>query len=34
MMGLTRPRHPIVGFVFSGVIDETGVETKRFLPGD
>jgi len=24
MMGLT-PRHPILGFVFSGVIDETGV---------
>ena len=34
MMGLTRPRHPIVGFVFSGVIDETGVETTRFQPGD
>jgi NADPH:quinone reductase-like Zn-dependent oxidoreductase len=34
MMGLTRPRHPIIGFVFSGVIDETGVETTRFQPGD
>ena len=34
MMGLTRPRHPILGFVFSGVIDETGVETTRFQPGD
>jgi NADPH:quinone reductase-like Zn-dependent oxidoreductase len=33
-MGLTRPRHPILGFVFSGVIDETGVETTRFRPGD
>jgi NADPH:quinone reductase-like Zn-dependent oxidoreductase len=34
MMGLTRPRHPILGFVFSGVIDETGVETTRSQPGD
>jgi len=34
MMGLTRPRHPILGFVFSGVIDETGPKTTRFQPGD
>jgi len=34
MMGLTRPRHPILGFVFSGVVDETGMKTTRFQPGD
>jgi NADPH:quinone reductase-like Zn-dependent oxidoreductase len=34
MMGLTRPRHPILGFVFSGIIDETGAKTTRFQPGD
>jgi NADPH:quinone reductase-like Zn-dependent oxidoreductase len=34
MMGLTGPRHPIIGFVFSGVIDEAGAETTRFRPGD
>ncbi len=34
MMGLTKPRHPIVGFVFSGVIDEVGEEISRFEPGD
>lgn len=34
MIGLTRPRHPILGFVFSGVIDETGAQTHRFSPGD
>lgn len=34
MMGLTRPRHPIIGFVFSGVVDETGAKTTRFQPGD
>ncbi len=34
MMGLTRPRHPILGFVFSGVVDETGTKTTRFQPGD
>lgn len=34
MMGLTKPRHPILGFVFSGVIDETGGRISRFEPGD
>lgn len=34
MMGLTRPRHRIAGFVFSGVIDETGAQATRFQPGD
>lgn len=34
MMGLTKPRHPILGFVFSGVIDEVGAQTSRFTVGD
>lgn len=34
MMGLTKPRAPIVGFAFSGVIDEVGERTRRFKPGD
>lgn len=34
MMGITRPRHPVVGFVFSGVVDEVGERISRFEPGD
>lgn len=34
MMGLTRPRHPVPGFVFSGVVDEVGERVTRFVPGD
>ena len=34
MMGVTKPRHPILGFVFSGVIDQAGARTSRFAPGD
>jgi NADPH:quinone reductase-like Zn-dependent oxidoreductase len=34
MMGVTRPRAPIVGFVFSGVIDQVGANVSRFEPGD
>jgi NADPH:quinone reductase-like Zn-dependent oxidoreductase len=34
MMGVTKPRHPILGFVFSGVVDETGPHISRFKPGD
>jgi NADPH:quinone reductase-like Zn-dependent oxidoreductase len=34
MMGLTKPRRPILGFVFSGVIDEVGQKTRRFQSGD
>lgn len=33
-MGITRPRAPIVGFVFSGTIDQVGAEISRFKPGD
>jgi NADPH:quinone reductase-like Zn-dependent oxidoreductase len=34
MMGVTKPRHPILGFIFSGVVDETGPQISRFKPGD
>jgi NADPH:quinone reductase-like Zn-dependent oxidoreductase len=34
MMGIRKPRAPIVGFVFSGVIDQVGAEITRFKPGD
>jgi NADPH:quinone reductase-like Zn-dependent oxidoreductase len=34
MMGVTKPRQPILGFVFSGIVDSTGAHTTRFLPGD
>jgi len=34
MMGITKPRAPIVGFVFSGVIDQVGARITRFRLGD
>jgi len=34
MMGLTGPGNPIIGEVFSGEIEATGKEIKRFRPGD
>jgi NADPH:quinone reductase-like Zn-dependent oxidoreductase len=34
MIGVTKPRHPILGFVFSGVVDEVGAQARRFRPGD
>jgi NADPH:quinone reductase-like Zn-dependent oxidoreductase len=34
MMGITRPRQQILGFVFSGIVDATGADTSRFTPGD
>jgi NADPH:quinone reductase-like Zn-dependent oxidoreductase len=34
VMGITKPRAPIVGFVFSGVIDQVGERTTRFEAGD
>ena len=34
MMGITRPRAPVLGFVFSGVIDQVGARITRFKPGD
>lgn len=34
MMGITKPRAPVVGFVFSGVIDQVGARITRFGLGD
>lgn len=34
MMGLTRPRNPILGEVFSGIVEFAGSEIKRFRAGD
>jgi NADPH:quinone reductase-like Zn-dependent oxidoreductase len=33
MMGITKPRHAVEGFVFSGVIDEVGQQITRFNRG-
>jgi len=34
MIGITRPRKSIIGLVFSGEIESTGTNIKRFKPGD
>lgn len=34
MMGLSGPRNPIIGEVFSGRITAVGDEIRRFMPGD
>ncbi len=34
MMGLFKPKKPIIGEVLSGVIESTGKDTKRFKAGD
>jgi NADPH:quinone reductase-like Zn-dependent oxidoreductase len=34
MIGITRPRNPIIGEVFSGKIEYAGSEIKRFKAGD
>lgn len=34
MMGITKPRAPIVGFAFSGVIDQVGERITRFKTGN
>jgi NADPH:quinone reductase-like Zn-dependent oxidoreductase len=34
MMGITKPRAPIVGFAFSGVIDQVGERITRFQAGN
>jgi NADPH:quinone reductase-like Zn-dependent oxidoreductase len=34
MMGITRPRRPIIGLVLAGEIASVGRDTKRFKPGD
>lgn len=34
MIGLTRPRKPVIGLVLAGEIDAVGADIKRFRPGD
>lgn len=34
MMGIRKPRNPIIGEVFSGIIEFAGSEIKRFKAGD
>ena len=34
MMGITRPRTPIIGLVLAGEIASVGRDVKRFAPGD
>ncbi len=34
MMGIFRPRKPIIGLVFSGRVEAAGKKIKRFSPGD
>ena len=34
MMGITKPRRPIIGLVLAGEIAAVGRDTKRFKPGD
>lgn len=32
--GLRRPKHPVFGYDFAGVIERTGSDVTRFAPGD
>ncbi len=34
LIGITRPRKKILGFVFAGVVESAGPKIKRFSPGD
>jgi NADPH:quinone reductase-like Zn-dependent oxidoreductase len=34
MMGITKPRHEIIGEVFAGVVKQKGAKIKRFKVGD
>ncbi len=34
MIGVFKPRKPIIGLVFSGIVKEVGKTIKRFSPGD
>ncbi len=34
MFGITRPRVPILGFEFAGVVEQTGEEVRHFKRGD
>ncbi|GAA1820780.1 NAD(P)-dependent alcohol dehydrogenase [Agromyces neolithicus] len=32
--GLTRPKHPVLGYDFAGVVERVGSAVRRFAPGD
>jgi NADPH:quinone reductase-like Zn-dependent oxidoreductase len=34
MLGVTRPRKPIIGLVLAGDVESVGLDVKRFAPGD
>ncbi len=34
MIGITKPRRSILGFVFAGTVESVGPKIKRFTPGD
>lgn len=34
MIGITRPRNPVIGEVFSGEVEAAGPDIRRFKPGD
>lgn len=34
MLGITKPRRPIIGLVLAGEVASTGGDVKRFAPGD
>jgi NADPH:quinone reductase-like Zn-dependent oxidoreductase len=34
VLGVFRPRHPILGMDFSGIVEQVGNEVTRFSPGD
>lgn len=33
-LGFSKPRKPVLGVVFSGIVERTGSQVKRFKPGD
>jgi NADPH:quinone reductase-like Zn-dependent oxidoreductase len=34
VLGFKRPRNPVLGVVFSGIVEQTGKNVKNFAPGD
>jgi NADPH:quinone reductase-like Zn-dependent oxidoreductase len=34
MLGIRKPRNPIIGLVFAGEIESVGKDIQRFCPGD